>query len=216
MMALTAFGQTETKHLLPTMEGGPWECLYYLPNTNTDLNAAVKAKWYATTEDESDWAKGHGPFSSERDAFFYTPWGSSLRPLLVRRHFTLTEEDLASIKSVKLLISYDENPKVYLNGTQIYSASGWSDSNYATMTLTSSQRKKLVEGDNVIAVSLMQGGGSGHLDFGLDITFTPTAIGEVTEEKAFVPTTVYNLAGYRVEQMQRGVNIVNGKKIIKE
>lgn len=216
MSTLYVCAQTETKHVLTTMEEGPWECLYYLPNTNTDLNAAVKAKWYAATEDESDWAEGYGPFSSERDGFFYTPWGSSVRPLMVRRHFTLTEEDVQSIKSAKLRISYDENPKVYLNGTQIYSASGWNDSNYATVTLTAAQRQKLVAGDNVVAVSLMQGGGSGHLDFGLDITFTLTAIDGVAEEEAALPTAVYNLAGQRLAQSRRGVNIVRGKKIIKE
>ena len=74
--------------------------------------------------------------------------------------------------------SYDENPVIYLNGTRIWSASGWNDNNYAEITLDATQRALLRQGDNVLAASLTQGGGGGHIDYGLKIIrpFEPSGI----------------------------------------
>ena len=71
--------------------GGPWPCLYYELNKNEDLSKAVSAMWYSANEDETYWQTGVGPFSNDPNKFFITDWASELHPLLVRRHFTLTE-----------------------------------------------------------------------------------------------------------------------------
>ncbi len=216
-MSLMGFAQTNivSERILPSKEEGAWPCRYYLPNTNADLTAAVRGKWYDLGEDESDWAEGFGPFSSESDAFLVTPWGSSVRPLLVRRHFTLSEEALAGMKKVVFRLSYDENPRVYLNGTTIMTATGWNDSNYAEVTLTAAQRRKLQAGDNVLAISLQQGGGSGHVDCSLDITYDPTGIESPLAPTDEADAEVYNLSGQRISQAQHGVNIVGGRKVLK-
>lgn len=208
--------QNNAVYLLETKDvgDGSWPCLYYFPNTNADITSANRAKWYALTEDESDWAEGFGPFSSENDSFYYYEWGSSVRPILIRRHFFL-DETLASIiqgSNTYLTISYDEYAKIYLNGTLIGSKDGYVGSEYVTQALTSTQRKKLVAGDNVLAVSLQQGGGSGHIDFGLYFIDKENAIGDVEDMES--TSEIYNLSGQRLQCKQKGVNIINGKKIL--
>ena len=162
---------------LNTVSDGPWECVYKLVPTNDDIAPAVEAGAFAKDADESDWTEGLGSFSNSDDQFKVTFWdsyydaGNVENPgegsaLLVRRHFNLTAAELKAMTNVFLTCSYDEYPKVYLNGTFIWSADGWNDGNYATHELTEEQKGLLVEGDNVLAVSVQRGGGGGHIDYG--------------------------------------------------
>lgn len=41
-----------------------------------------------------------------------------------------------------------------------------------------------------------------------------TAISDITADKAEGNGAIYNLAGQRVEKMQKGINIINGKKYV--
>ena len=144
-------------------------------------------------------------------------------PLLVRRHFTLTAQQVAAIgnETVELTCSYDENPRVYLNGKLLWQASGWNDNDYAHYTLSSAQKQWLREGDNVVAVSLTAGNGGGHIDLGLSITapYVPTAICNASlnnNEKKINNNAVYDLSGRKVNtNAGKGLYITNGKKIIK-
>ena len=234
-----------TVAILPTLnEVDQWPCVYYTLNSNDELNALAPKTWAGLCVDESDWAFGDGPLSNSRDRFLVSEWASSVQPLLVRRHFTLTADDLDNItrRKVVMACSYDENPKVYLNGTLIWSTSGWNDNNYIAYTLTTNNKKLLREGDNVLAVSLQQGGGSGHIDYGLTIAFPyvePTGIsldgrlrgGERSEgwgltmkDESRNPSSVYDLQGRKVADnpsslishpsSRKGIYIYNGKKII--
>lgn len=210
--------------LLPTVAIGPWDCAYYFLNYNDDLIEADDARWYAPEEDEQDWIKGVGPFSNDENMFFTTEWGSQVRPILVRRHFTLTATELDHLRDANLIFtcSYDENPVAYLNGHELWSANGWNDNNYARMTLTEAHKGWLKEGDNVLAVSLMQGGGGGHIDYGLmtEQEYVPTGLGNATPPARERTTAegVYNMAGQYLgkstDGLKKGFYIVNGKKCI--
>ena len=126
-----AEAETVTESILNTVdsEEGSWPCLFYELNYNSDIAVAERAKWYSPDEDESYWREGLGPFSIDGNKFLVTQWQSTVHPILIRRHFTLSEEDMAKISAgtVSLTYSYDENPKIWLNGTQIVSATGWND-----------------------------------------------------------------------------------------
>ena len=209
---------------LPTLDDGAWPCSYYFLNYNNDFADAEKAEWYSTTENESDWIKGVGPFSNSDDMFLTTEWASQLRPILIRRHFNLSAEDLAIIGDSQLTFScsYDEEPIAYLNGEKFWSRTGWNDNNYDKTILTDKQKNLLVEGDNILAVSLRQGGGGGHVDFGLLIegkidNMNPSAVGTVKNEK-ISDNKIYNLQGQYLgtsaETLAPGIYIRNGKKII--
>jgi len=209
---------------LHTVADGPWDCCYYFLNDNADFAEAEAGEWFALDEDEADWIVGKGPFSNDDNMFYITEWPSQTRPILVRRHFTLTAADLAEIATgdVKMLCSYDENPKMYLNGTLIWSTDGWNDNNYAEIVLSDEHKQLLREGDNVLAVSLMQGGGGGHIDYGLKLVSSniPTSIQgpQVVSGTMKRDNRVYNLNGQylgtSLDNLPGGIYIVGGKKYV--
>lgn len=207
---------------LNTVEFGQWDCAYYILNYNEDISMAETGGWASVDEDESDWIKGYGPFSNDQNMFYVTEWPSQVRPILIRRHFNIDSEMLESIKNGELQLncSYDENPKVYVNGTLIWSAEGWNDNNYAQYVLDEDDKALLVEGDNVLAVSLMQGGGGGHIDYGLSIVkeFGTSSMFTPIVNVSFPNTRIYDLSGRyvgdTVQGLDAGVYIINGKKYL--
>lgn len=212
-----------TEYILDTVDSGDgsWPCLFYELNYNSDITLAEKAKWYSLDEDESHWREGVGPFSIDGNKFLVTQWQSTVHPILIRRHFTLTEEDLAKIQigAVTLTYSYDENPKFWLNGKQIVSATGWNDNNYATLPFNSTRKKYFVEGDNVLCVSLQQGAGGGHIDFGLSVRYNPMHDGiSAQDSESEEDTETYNLIGQRISNTAgyQGIIVTKGKKIIQK
>lgn len=216
-----AEAQTTTieKVLLNDIEHGePWPCLYYELNNNADLEMAVGAGWMNPDEDESYWQTGVGPFSNDQNKFFITDWASELHPLLVRRHFTLSAEDIANMDNttVTMRCSYDEDPVIYLNGTRITGYTGWNDNNYASYTFTKSKRALFVEGDNVLAVSLKQGAGGGHIDYSLTMKVKVTDGIEEVEIDSEDSPSVYTLNGQKINngKLPKGVFIVNNKTTI--
>lgn len=219
-----------TEYILDTVDSGEgsWPCLFYELNYNTDITWAEKAKWYALTEDESYWREGIGPFSIDENKFFVTQWQSSLHPILIRRHFTLSSADMVYIAAgtITLHFSYDEDPVFWLNGRKLTTASGWNDNNYATLRLSSTQKKWLQEGDNVLCVSLRQGAGGGHIDYGLSLKYDDQNTGIVgvmpddgqqstDDRQQTTDNMIYNLNGQPATSA-KGITIRRGKKFLKK
>ena len=220
LAATAGSAETVTEYFLETKdcEAGQWPCLFYELNYNTEIAPADHAKWYAIDEDETYWREGTGPFSSGTDPFRITPWASTVHPLLVRRHFTLTEDDLEKINVGQVMFeySYDENPVFWLNGTKIASATGWNDNDYATLRFSSTRKKLLHAGDNVLCVSLQQGGGSGHIDYGLRVIYDPTRTGIPAAPSDDDDLPAYNLLGQPLPHpaSHAGIIIQKGKKTL--
>lgn len=217
---------SRTTVLLPTLLSGPWDCMYYLLNDNDALKRLLPEDWTGRCTDEREWIFGFGPFSNSPDQFLTTPWASQQQPLLVRRHFLLTADMLEQMAASKVVLtcSYDEEPKVFLNRKLIWSHSGWNDNDYATYTLTAADKAVLKEGDNVLCVSLQQGSGGGHIDYGLSITepYTPDEPGDEDGIKkrtmdhgewGMANKGIYNISGQRMSSLRRGLNILGGKKV---
>lgn len=228
-----AKAETVTKYFLDTVDSGEgsWPCLFYELNYNTDIAVAEKAKWYLRDEDESYWREGIGPFSIDKNKFLVTQWQSTVHPILIRRHFYLTAEDLAKIEAgtVTLVYSYDENPKIWLNGTLLVSTTGWNDNNYASLRFTSTRKKLLVEGDNVLCVSLQKGEGGGHIDYGLSVAYNPMHDGirspsispegseDTLDSKFKKQNSIYDLSGRKIMEQgarSKGVFVKQNKKVI--
>ncbi len=218
LTSMSACAQT-TITLLPGKDSGPWPCAYYLLNSNDELQTLSPADWTSRCTDESDWIAGYGPLSNSPDDFRVTPWGSEVQPLLVRRHFTLTADDMAVISksTLTLTCSYDENPHFYLNGVSLWSYTGWNDNDYAARQFNSRHMAQLREGDNVISVSLMQGAGGGHIDFSLTMTRPDTPdgiVGHKTDEDNR-QGAVYSIGGVQQEH-PANIYIKNNKKFIQK
>lgn len=195
------YAQTTTYTLLETMENGPWPCVYYLLNSNEELEELDPKAWAGHCVDESDWIYGYGPLSNSYDQFRITVWASEVQPLLVRRHFTLSHDQISALaqSQVTLTCSYDENPHFYLNGKSLWSFSGWNDNDYATRTFTSRHKALLREGDNILAVSLSKGAGGGHIDFGLTlISPDNTDAVEIIQPDDATDGRIYNLCGMQI------------------
>ena len=212
--------------LLPTVAQEPqgWGCYYYFLNHNEDIAKAEACNWASLDEDESDWVSGVGPLSIDGEIFLKSFWPSVNRPLLVRRHFTLSADDIARLAETQVSVtcSYDENPKMYLNGTLIWSASGWNDNNYAEYTLSDEHKALLREGDNVLAVSLTSGNGGGHIDYGMTVQkpHEYSGVESVLNDSRQADNRIYNIAGVYVgtnrDALSAGVYICDGKKFLKK
>ena len=210
--------QTTTVSLLETKENGPWPCVYYFLNSNEELEGLDPKAWAGHCVDESDWIYGYGPLSNSYDQFRFTVWASEVHPLLVRRHFTLSSDNMSALSQgqVTLTCSYDENPHFYLNGKSLWSLSGWNDNDYATRPFTSRHKTLLREGDNVLAVSLSKGAGGGHIDFGLTLTYSdnPDAV-DVIQIDDDADGRVYNLCGMQLQHpTSPGLYIKDRKTIL--
>ena len=95
---------TAATDYLTTVASGEWDCRYYFLNYNSDIAVAEAGEWASLQEDEQDWIQGVGPFSNDANMFFINKWASQVRPMLVRRHFSLTAADIEKIKAGRLVL----------------------------------------------------------------------------------------------------------------
>ena len=57
--------------------------------------------------------------------------------------------------------------------------------------------------------------GAGVKSFALDLEDNADGIEETLSDSLLKSENIYNLAGQRLSKMQKGINIVNGKKVLK-
>ncbi len=206
-----------------------WDCYYQFLGDNSEIELFEEYGWASLEENENEaefYEQGQGPFSVDPSLFDVSYWESTAYPILVRRHFNLTADDIANLDKFDYLAlcSYDENPKMWLNGELIWQHDGWNDNNYERIILTPEQKNLLREGDNVLSVSLTSGGGGGHIDYGFnritehDFTKTPDGIESVAVTTPVEDTRVFNLqgicVGHSLENLPAGIYITNGRKVL--
>ena len=93
---------------------------------------------------------------------FDNGYNGALPAFAAVKEFEVTNPE--SIIELKMWIDYDEDPVVYLNGTEVFTATGWS---VVTVDLTE-HLDLLKEGTNVIAVAVKQGFGGCGLNLSLE------------------------------------------------
>lgn len=167
-------GSTDLKLI---KEKDEWEYFYF--TTDADKNAELGIDWdsypegwYAPSFDRSDWLSGNGFFVGAN----WPKAGYSTKINVTQDYelhagfaktFTLT--DASAVTSLTMGIMYDENPTVYLNGTPIFTASGFKDSNYVEVNLNS-YKSLLVDGENVVTASMMNAVNGGGFLFAMTLT----------------------------------------------
>ncbi|MBQ8216154.1 MAG: discoidin domain-containing protein, partial [Clostridia bacterium] len=133
-------------------KGSEWEYLAY-----EDATTAAPEGWL-TGEDTAEWSTGTAPFGEGRTTDFgYANYVAYLRT-------TFTVEDASAYAALTLSIIYDEDPVVYLNGTEIMSATGYKDSAYTDFVVDASL---LVDGENIVCVKFSEAYGGSLLDLAL-------------------------------------------------
>lgn len=125
--------------------------------------ADVPDGWEQPGYDDANWQEGKGAFGHKEgsEKFISTPWqGKDIR---LRTTFTY---DGTSFDKAMLVIHYDNDTTIYVNGQKLFSADKWNDA-YTGMDVTDALRPLLKEGENTIAVHTWQDTGGQFIDLAL-------------------------------------------------
>lgn len=128
------------------------------------INDTPASNWMNEGFNDSTWSTGRAPFGSNGNC--NTSWRGDNSDIWLRNTFTV--DNLDEIKDMKmyLKIFYDEDPTVYINGTEVFSASGYLTS-YKTVGLSLEDTALLKQGVNTIAVHAHNSSGGLFIDVGL-------------------------------------------------
>ncbi|MBQ9468222.1 MAG: hypothetical protein IJU52_04360, partial [Clostridia bacterium] len=147
-----------------------WEYIYY-ERVDTEIGSGVETPapdGWLDGSDSADWEVGPAPFAGSAwpNAISATHFSVGYFDAYLRTTFTLDSVD--GINSMFMQIIYDEDPVVYLNGTQIYKVNGHKDSGYQMIYLND-KIDLLKEGENILCVYFRNkpGGGGSVFDMGL-------------------------------------------------
>jgi hypothetical protein len=118
--------------------------------------------WAGLGFDAASWKRGAGGFGTNGTpgAMVRTEWRSG--DIWMRTTFTLDRVP----RRLALDLHHDEDVEVFVNGEQIYSASGYLRE-YERVPLGRDAARKLRVGENVLAVHCRQTGGGQYIDVGL-------------------------------------------------
>ncbi len=119
--------------------------------------------WTKPDFDDSSWKKGAGGFGTEGTpgAVIGTEWAT--KQIWLRRDFDPGEKPL---KNPRLLVVYDEDPEIYLNGVFAAGLTGWATA-YEEVEMSPGALAQLKQGRVVMAVHASQTSGGQSIDVGI-------------------------------------------------
>ena len=146
----------------------------YRAKVRTSLTTALEETWMNLDISETGWQTQTGPWGTKSEyPYIQTNWTGSNTDYYIRRHVTLTADDLKS--DLWIIYSHDDKCEAYVNGVQIVSTKEeWKQN--VKVHLTGAARASLMEGDNVIAFHVHNTSGGAQADIGLyknDLGFHP-------------------------------------------
>ena len=137
----------------------------YRAKVRTSLTAAMTDTWMNLDFSETGWQTQTGPWGTKNEyPYIQTNWTGSNTDYYIRRHVTLSAEDLRS--DLWIIYSHDDKCEAYVNGIQIVATKEEWHQN-VKVHLTGAARAALVEGDNVIAFHVHNTSGGAQADIGL-------------------------------------------------
>ncbi len=137
----------------------------YEAKVRSSLTDAMVDTWMNLDFSEAGWNTQTGPWGSKNEyPYIQTSWGGDNSDRYIRRHITLTAEDLRN--DLWIIYSHDDKCEAYVNGVQIVETDvSWKQN--VKVHLTGAARASLVEGDNVIAFHVHNTNGGAQADIGL-------------------------------------------------
>jgi hypothetical protein len=157
MGKLPASALPQRTALVPTAEKSPVPWRYTLEKPAGD--------WFKPDFNDAAWKRGAAPFGTEEPPFGRKPntvWTSA--DLWLRREFELPP---GKFTDLALLLHYDEDATVYINGVLAVKAGGHNAA-YESFDITSEAQAALKPGKNVMAVHCHQTIGGQYLDLGIE------------------------------------------------
>lgn len=141
--------------------------------------------WTKVGFDTTGW-KTHAAPLGDRAGGTGTDWSNSNPYLWARATFTVSDLEALQGAALYLNIFYDDWAHIYINGNEVFTdvdSTAWNDG-YEVFNLPSNAYSYLVEGENVLAVSLYQHTGGFELDASLyaitSVTGSTSDVGEST------------------------------------
>ena len=157
--------------ILPKASNGTSTAWSYM---EASLDDGLTAGYQSATFDYSSWAVGQSGFGiSAYQKDWYGTIFSGAQGLWIRKKVTLDVQDLSSL-TFELI--YDEDPVIYINGTEVYRATGWHDGSFKDITATIDKTTLNLQGDNEIAIHFVPGGGGSCLDFSIYCSEEPPTL----------------------------------------
>ncbi len=137
----------------------------YQAKVRSSLTDDMADTWMSLDFSEAGWSNQTGPWGSKNEyPYIQTSWGGDNSDRYIRRHVTLTAEDLRN--DLWIIYSHDDKCEAYVNGVQIVATDvSWKQN--VKVHLTGAARASLVEGDNVIAFHVHNTNGGAQADIGL-------------------------------------------------
>ena len=121
-------------------------------------------EWFETDFDDSKWREAAAPFGRDEHGIGRVPrtqWTTN--DIWLRREFTLPDSEL---ENPRLIVHFDEDPEVYLNGILAARPEKWSN-NYREFAISPDARAGLKPGRNTMAVHCRQTYGGQFIDVGI-------------------------------------------------
>ena len=156
----------------------PRDTVTLAPVLDTDASAwawtvdSPSADWEKPGFDDSSWARSAGGFGNDsvvRDhphCKISTKWTTP--EIWLRRHFEYAKPN-GKVMQARFSIFHDEDVEVYLNGVLLVSAGGFNN-NWCEFPVSVEKFADAVkDGDNVIAVKVVQKVGGQYIDVGLSL-----------------------------------------------
>lgn len=157
--------------ILPKASNGTSTTWSYM---EASLDDGLAAGYQSATFDYSSWAVGQSGFGiSAGQKDWYGTIYSGAQGLWIRKKVTLDVQDLSTLK---FELIYDEDPVIYINGTEVYRTTGWHDGDYKDITASINKTTLDLQGDNEIAIHFVPGYGGSCLDFSIYCTEEPPTL----------------------------------------
>ena len=171
------------RSIAPMADEGPWETKVRI--TTSTLSGT---SWTREAYNDASWQTKPGAFGTPSEyPNVNTAWTSTNSHCYIRRHITLTEEDLQ--QELAVIYSHDDVCEGYINGRKIFST-GETWVQNVIYRLTDADKAVLHEGDNVLAYHVKNTTGGALADIGLYAGTTGEKL--ATQESCYVlPTSTY-------------------------
>lgn len=193
----------------------------YLYKTGTSVSTPT-SRWYAQDFDDSSWSTLQLPMGSKSfNAPYRFTWEGENNTYWVRREVNIeADATLISLRKYILRVYHDDDYTIYVNGTRVHTRTGdnsWTNPGTPERLDVS---KCIRHGKNVIATMIKQHTGGAYYDCGL---IEQRQGGEAEKADAIKATAegnghdshIYDLSGRQLPRMQSGINILDGKKLLK-
>lgn len=125
-----------------------WEYLTY-EGTAEDIPADIPSGWLEGTDYGA--TKAQAPFAAPTYAKDITNTKFAYQYFAAYLRTTFTVEKASDVTTLMMYVIYDENPVVYINGEEVWSAEGYKDTDYIAVDL-SEKISILKNGTNTVCV----------------------------------------------------------------